>query len=71
MSEFGKQRLAEEDLSGPVELKKENEEELDDVEEEGNSNNIEVSEGLLLFILNVISLVIRLLSLLLSEKYSN
>ena len=71
MSEFGKQRLAEEDLSGPVELKKENEEELDDVEEEGNSNNIEVSEGLLLFILNIISLVIRLLSLLLSEKYSN
>jgi len=41
LSEFGKQRLAEEDLSGPVELKKEGEEELNDVEEEGDSNNIE------------------------------
>ena len=39
-SEFGKQRLAEEDLNGPKELADEIEE---DQEEEGDPNNVEVN----------------------------
>lgn len=41
LSEFGKQRLAEEDLNGPVELKNDDKEEEEGQEEE-DANNVEV-----------------------------
>ena len=45
LSEFGKQRLAEEDLNGPIELKdgtKREEEDDDDNDDEMEAGNVEV-----------------------------